>query len=287
MPIHTLPWNVYLDDALSGPLNMARDQYLLQCALNQQQGFIRLYSWDQSLISLGRTQRCQDDLNLAACAAKRIPLVRRITGGRAVLHGDDLTYAVAAPRKAFSHTSQPASLMDIYQAISQVFVRLFQHLQLSPHIQQHSPQQRARLASPICFATPSPFEVLHQGKKLLGSAQRMLPHAFLQHGSLPLTPQHHQLPSLFQAPEATHMQHKMTDLSSIGAWKRIGSLPKLQQLLLQCFQECWQTPLLPAQWQEKDHLAVEKLLPQYPLLHPAKLLAANSKNCQTVRLHPN
>ncbi len=264
-----------MDGSLPGPLNMARDEYLLQCALKHQRAFLRLYSWDITTLSLGRSQNPTRDINLKACSENNIPLVRRITGGRTVIHGQDLTYTIAAPRNIFSQSDQ-TGLMDIYRHISQIFFHFFRSVGINIQIQPYTPKQRARLSSSICFATPSAFELLYQGKKLLGSAQRMLPHTFLQHGSLPLYPQHELIKLLFLSPERKLIHNKMTDLSSISSSNLAKSTSQLQKLLLKSFEKVLGIRFSLSQWQTHDHQAIQQLLPNYPLLNSTNLLPVNS-----------
>ncbi|NIR96673.1 MAG: hypothetical protein GWO39_00800, partial [Gammaproteobacteria bacterium] len=93
---------------------------------------------------------------------------------------------------------------------------MLRELGCEPEVKAYTGRQRVALADPICFATPSAFEILVGGRKLLGSAQRLLPKAFLQHGSLPLAPQWALLARLFRHADARALRDQMTDLQTVG-----------------------------------------------------------------------
>ncbi|MBI3991801.1 MAG: lipoate--protein ligase family protein, partial [Candidatus Lambdaproteobacteria bacterium] len=95
-----MDWDLVLDDDECGPLNMARDEHLLRRAIVTGRPSLRLYGWERLTLSLGRAQKLDGRIDRAACHAMGLPMLRRSTGGQAVLHGQDLTYAVAAPLAA-------------------------------------------------------------------------------------------------------------------------------------------------------------------------------------------
>ena len=262
-----MPWFFIQDPPLDGVVNMARDEWLLQRAAKEQLGFLRLYQWEKPTLTLGRGQRTEHEVDERACAALKIPLVRRNTGGRAVLHGNDWTYSVCAPRDAFGSV-QTGGVMAIYQHISQAFVHFFQSLGLQPQTHQTSRAQRAELASAVCFMTPSAFEIMHDGRKLVGSAQRLLPKAFLQHGSIPLSPQNTQLARLFINAQAQEIAQHMTDLQSLGVEKTLAH-QQLPHLLMTSFESVFQVQFTPYTWSAADLEASEKLVVQRQQQLPA------------------
>src|SRR5262245_41098579 len=183
--MHIRTWQLHDDGPAEGRANMAKDAVLLRRAAAGIAS-LRLYGWDRLTLSVGRTQKVERQVNLDACAALDIPVVRRETGGRAVLHGSDLTYSIAAP---LDGTQFQGGILGIYRHISQVFLRFFEGLGLGPQAKAYTGRERLETASPVCFVTPSAFEILLGGKKIVGSAQRQASGAFLQHGSIPLEPQ--------------------------------------------------------------------------------------------------
>lgn len=260
-----MDWELHLDGPRPASYNMAKDAWCLERTRTTGQPVLRLYAWERLALSVGRAQHIGRDIDLAACRAEGVPLVRRITGGRAVLHGRDLTYAVAAPT-ALPHFG--GGILPIYRALSGVFVRFLRGLGCEPEVKAYAGRERAALASPICFETPSAFEILVQGRKLVGSAQRLLPTAFLQHGSLPLAPQAALLARLFRGATEPALRTTMTDLESLGlaSPEDPASLDAVRGRLVDAFAGELGVRFVPARWSEADEAAVQARLPDFPLL---------------------
>jgi lipoate-protein ligase A len=168
-----------LDGPAPGPWNMGVDEALLASAAGQGGVSLRLYAWSGPWLSLGYAQRVGPG-RLRACAQAGVGLVRRATGGGAVLHGADLTYALAAPCERV-----PGDLESSYGLLVEALLAALRGLGV--------PARRpgAREASPVgfdCFAAPVRADLCAGGRKLAGSAQRRVRGALLQHGSLRLGP---------------------------------------------------------------------------------------------------
>ncbi len=237
---------------------MAKDEYLLRAAARWERPVLRLYGWHPMTLSVGRNQRVEEEIDLAACRREGVAVVRRSTGGWAVLHGTDLTYAVAAPASAgFGGT-----IMEAYRSLAEVFVRLFAELGFRPEVQSYGGRERARRASPICFATPSAYELLIGGKKLVGSAQRRRPDGFLQHGSIPLRRQNELLARLFRGATAETIEAAMTDLETLDLWRRLTPA-EFQGKLLDAFERVFRAEWCEMPWTEEDERAVGSLEERY------------------------
>ena len=175
-----LSWKLLLEPhGRSGAENMALDAALLDRADCMGEAFLRLYRFDPPCLSLGRNEPTAR-YDRSAIARLALDVVRRPTGGCAVWHEHEVTYAVAAPIATFG------GLREAYRAI---------HTRLSAALQSLGVDAtlalaRPRLPSPAfhrpgpCFATPVGGEVLVAGRKLVGSAQVRKRSAFLQHGSI-------------------------------------------------------------------------------------------------------
>ena len=161
-------------DAVS---NMALDEAMLDTAAECGATLVRLYSWATPSVSFGRNQRTEGVYSAKRCAAAGVPAVRRLTGGRALVHAREVTYAVAAPVVA------APSLRGGYEAINDVLLEAL--LALSVPAERAAPGER--LASPglaPCFETPAAGELVIGSRKIVGSAQHRGALAFLQHGSI-------------------------------------------------------------------------------------------------------
>ena len=174
-------WRVILSDPLPGSLNMAMDSAILAAVeRNEVPTTLRLYSWDPPCISMGYSQP-YSDIDLTRLQSKGWDIVRRPTGGRAILHTDELTYAVIGSK---SDPILEGSLMHSYSRISQALRKALTILGLS--VQVHQGKAQNPQDQPVCFEIPSDYEITVAGKKIIGSAQARKKEGILQHGSLPL-----------------------------------------------------------------------------------------------------
>jgi len=167
----------------SGAANMALDQAIAAaCAAGDSPPTLRFYRWQPPAVSLGRHQAVAE-IDVAAVTERGYELVRRSTGGRAILHTDELTYSVAAP---LDEPRVKGGVMDAYLRLSNALVAGLQALGVAadkaPGDVRTGPD-----VSAACFEVPSAYEITVGGRKLLGSAQSRRARYVLQHGSLPLT----------------------------------------------------------------------------------------------------
>ena len=177
----------YLDTGpASGADNMAMDEKLLAEAV---QGnavpVLRFYTWDPPAVSLGRFQDEATSVDLAACRKHGIDVVRRVTGGRAVLHRHELTYSVISPS---DNDLFPNDVLGTYKVLAAGLLAGLARLGVSAEMVSPT-GDRAEMVKrnpkePSCFSSPSWYEILANGRKIAGSAQRRLAGAFLQHGSI-------------------------------------------------------------------------------------------------------
>jgi lipoate-protein ligase A len=175
-------WRLLRDGAATGAFNMGVDEALLASAQESGHATLRLYRWDGPWLSLGYGQPLSE-ARAAACRAAGVGWVRRATGGLAVLHGADLTYAVAAPESALPQGLR-GSYVLVADALCEAFARLGVTVERSPAGEGGAGPR----AGFDCFAEPAADELLAGGRKLAGSAQRRAGGAVLQHGSIRLAP---------------------------------------------------------------------------------------------------
>lgn len=180
-----LQWRWIEEGLCDGRDNMAIDQALLTaCDEGNSPPTLRLYGWNKPTLTLGYSQKPDKEVDLERCRALDIPVVRRPTGGRSVLHCREITYSVIAP---VDHSRFPPNLAGTYRVISQALLRGLNHLGIRNAImvEGKKPRRTRRPArSPACFASIHPSEISVNGKKLIGNAQRRMGRAFLQHGSI-------------------------------------------------------------------------------------------------------
>lgn len=171
-----LPYAVY-----SGAENMAIDEALLLTMAHtlDPQPVLRFYGWSPATLSLGYAQSYHKDVDEEACLAEGIEIVRRPTGGRAVLHQYELTYSVIAPEHD-PHVS--GSVIESYLRISQAILKGIKALEIPAEMVACGGLNEA--SSSACFDAPSWYELVVEGRKLVGSAQVRKEGMLLQHGSI-------------------------------------------------------------------------------------------------------
>ncbi|MFQ5672849.1 MAG: biotin/lipoate A/B protein ligase family protein [Nitrospinales bacterium] len=201
-----VPWRIIEEGRDDGVLNMVTDRAVLQaCNQGKAPPTLRLYGWKQPTLSIGYSQNAALQVDVARCRDLNIPIVRRPTGGRAVLHDAELTYCVVAPIR---HPRFSGSLRQTFYKISHALMRGLDQLgirETAINRQSRRGGRQDQTGSPACFAVCRPFETAVGNGKLIGSAQRRLHNAFLQHGSVLIDMNREQLNSLlrFENPEAS------------------------------------------------------------------------------------
>jgi len=170
-------WRLLQSPPLAAAENMALDEALLERARVTAEATLRVYTWLRPTLSLGRNQAARGVYSPEAAAALGVDVVRRPTGGRAVLHAREVTYAVAAP------TAPGEPLGAAYARVNRVLLDGLRRLGVDAHLAE--PAGRAPLPTGApCFETPVEGEIVVGGRKLVGSAQYREDGAFLQHGSI-------------------------------------------------------------------------------------------------------
>lgn len=144
---------------------------------------LRLYAWDPPCLSLGYAQNFSD-VDLPALQNNSWDLVRRPTGGRAILHTDELTYSIIAP---LDEPHVAGSVLESYRRLAQGLLKALCLLNLPARAdKEYALSSERKKDGPVCFEVPSNYEITVDGKKLIGSAQARRREGVLQHGSLPL-----------------------------------------------------------------------------------------------------
>lgn len=179
-------WRLIDTGPLDGPTNMAVDEALLaNFDPASSSPVLRLYGWNPPALSLGRFQKAAEVLDLERCADHNVPVVRRITGGGVIYHADELTYSlVCAP-----HQIPPASsIKESFRVLTSFLIRLYDKLGLTANYAVESFPEGERLGerTHFCFAGRESYDILIDGRKIGGNAQRRLKNVIFQHGSIPL-----------------------------------------------------------------------------------------------------
>lgn len=175
-------WDLLIDpEPRRGAANMAVDEYLFRGLTKEPRTIVRFYSWARPTASLGYSQSPDKILDLDCCRRKGIDVVRRMTGGKLVLHWREITYSIASSdTETFSPT-----LAESYRMISAALIRGLEKMGLRARLAGPPPSSYLKGNMP-CFAYPARDEIEIDGRKIIGSAQKRVAGRFLQHGSIPL-----------------------------------------------------------------------------------------------------
>lgn len=174
---HNLPCGLSIDPPGAGAWNMAVDEVLLDWAAREQGCWLRLYRWTPATLSLGYFQpHAARDQH---AASRDCPLVRRLTGGGAILHDDELTYSLVIPAGHPLAVRRDRLYHAVHSALADTLAELGVDAQLWPAAQP------APASEPfLCFQRRAPGDLVAGGTKIAGSAQRRRRGAVLQHGSI-------------------------------------------------------------------------------------------------------
>jgi lipoate-protein ligase A len=208
-------WRFLFTGANDAFFNMALDETILQsCQRAQALPTLRVYLWKPPGVSIGYFQSLEKTVDLKKCKESHIDVVRRITGGRAVLHENEITYSLCASTK--KHPELGENINETYRKISFALLESLKTLNVfgewvkpnreripidsanSINSLQANPLQVTEDSnfSKPCFISNSRYEITVEGKKLIGSAQRRFQNCFIQHGSIPLGKGKVNLPNL-------------------------------------------------------------------------------------------
>lgn len=239
-------WRLIDSGPDSASYNMALDEAIATAVRNlKSPPTLRFYGWDRPSLSLGSFQKASD-LDLDYCKQNTIPLVRRPTGGRAILHRDELTYSfsVRTDKEPFSE-----GLMESYRKISSAFNLAFRKIGIAVESKMQREQGRVLIRNPLCFESSSYGEILLNNRKIVGAAQKRWKDGLLQQGSIPYA---------CDKEKIVHILNKKTSRAenSMNALKEI--LPdfddqKFRKALREAFEETFGISLLTSHPDPAEH----------------------------------
>jgi lipoate-protein ligase A len=176
-------WRLLITHPARGAWNMAVDESILEhIGRGESIPTLRLYAWTPACLSLGHAQPFAD-VDMTRLKGHGWEVVRRVTGGRAILHIDELTYSVIAP---VNEPRVEGSVLESYNRLAQALLLAVKNLDIPVEMKEGKANDGGT-PNPVCFEVPSTYEITVNGKKLIGSAQARKKEGVLQHGSLPLT----------------------------------------------------------------------------------------------------
>ena len=259
-----IAWRVITDVGHDAARNMALDHALARSVADGE-AVLRLYGWARPSVSFGRNEPAAGRYSWPAARERGIDYVRRPTGGRAVLHADELTYAVVAPSGALGGAR--AAYRRINEALAEALRALGASVEVAREGVTLSPD-----AGP-CFRAPAAGEVVVEGRKLVGSAQARIDGALLQHGSIILSGDQSLLEELKLPPQNATAQDGQGSGGAAASAACLGDLlgereseqlarrlvRELRAAFAACFPGTWYTGgYTPSELAEADRLEDEQ-----------------------------
>lgn len=248
-----MTWRLESDPPASGARNMRRDKDMAMALLAGIAGpTLRLYRWRPRAVSLGWHQS-PTDIDATVARERGIDIVRRPTGGRAILHANELTYCIVC-------MADGRSLSTVYGAANAALLRAVSLLGLRATLEDSTPDLREHYreaASAVCFSSTARNEVKVAGRKLIGSAQRRFTRSdgqevVLQHGSILLGPGHEEIVDLLTGiPDGERPEMKKRLLARTTTMAELSGgavdLDEVTQAVKRGFEEVWQITFAPSE----------------------------------------
>jgi lipoate-protein ligase A len=265
-------WRLIDTGAANGAWNMAVDEAILESIHREEAPpTLRLYTWEPPCLSLGYAQPFSD-VDAKRLTERGWDVVRRMTGGRAILHTDELTYSVTGPK---DEPRLEGGVLASYRRLSQALLQALLQLEVpaealpEPETSSGNPEQK----DAICFKVPSNYEITVGGKKLIGSAQARKKAGVLQHGSLPLYGDLGRIAQALVFPdEATRsaaarrlLGRATTVERAVG---RVLTLETVKAAFIDAFSEALNLTLVPAELSEAEQSRAQALVKE-KYAHPS------------------
>jgi len=180
------PWRIIETGALEPSANMAFDEAILRGYQRHcSPPTLRIYGWKRPGISLGYSQNPKDDLDIELCRKKSMPFVRRITGGGIILHNNEITYSLVCSKEDLG---LPGHVSASYKIISSFLIAFYSALGIKAEFACDAPAcGTLGIVSALCFAAKEKYDIVSNGRKIGGSAQKRSRGVIFQHGSIPLS----------------------------------------------------------------------------------------------------
>lgn len=265
-------WRFLNTGTKDGYHNMAIDEVLATISVpHDKRSIFRVYRWHPYTISLGYNQD-PNDIDLEKCSRDKIDVVRRPTGGRAVLHAEEITYSIIIPKESELYS---ADTLTTYNQISRGILTGLHMIgvkaDLIERLIEENEKSSAYKDKIPCFSKSAKFEIAFQGKKLVGSAQRRYENSILQHGSILVGTFHLRLADYIKALKGPRIEkfqqalaEKTISISQILPTKI--NYDKIIWAIKTGFQQCFDIYFFEGQLTPQENAEVQKLARKYQKL---------------------
>ncbi|KUK12612.1 MAG: Octanoyltransferase LipM [Moorella sp. 60_41] len=258
-------WRLLDTGIADGPTNMAVDEAILQ---EHQAGgvppTVRFYGWDPPTISLGYGQSLEKEIDVAALEKRRLGLVRRLTGGRAVLHDREVTYSIVVRE---DHPLVEGGILPSYLRIAGVLARGLRSLGAPVEVASGR-KNTGEHSSAACFDAPSWYEITVAGRKMVGSAQTRKGGVLLQHGSIVLELNVDDLFAVLRFSSSARRERlkEKFALQACGLWEVLGrpvGPEEVKEAITRSFAEMYGINLVYGDLTPREKFLVEELRHKY------------------------
>ncbi|SDJ41415.1 lipoate--protein ligase family protein [Salimicrobium halophilum] len=254
-------WSFLYTPDLTPAMNMALDESLMKWHREKKIApVLRFYTWSPAGLSVGHFQKTDGRISKEGVSEHQVDIVRRLTGGRAVLHDDELTYSVII---AEDHPMIPNTVKEAYLVLSEGLMKGYSRLGIEAEYAIPE-EERMNNQSAVCFEEPSWYELTIHGKKAAGSAQVRQKGVLLQHGSIPIRTDEAKLFDMFTYPservkERAKNGFKHKAVSIEDAMDEEVTVEYVHDAFLQGFREGLEVAFEPLELTKDDWKEVEAL----------------------------
>ena len=246
--------------SLPGDFNMACDYSLATIITSKESAVLRFYTWIKPTISIGYHQKIED-IDLDRCMADGVDVVRRPTGGRAILHDGEITYCfIIAVEESEKRRALKEIYRKIHEGISQAVMLYGVSADLSPG------RKTTERHHPICFASSASSELAMNGKKVVGSAQRLMNSTVLQHGSILLSPSHLKLPDYLNLESEKRLKLRES-LEQSSTHIPLKDNDELRLSLAESISDIFKMKLSKSSITEKENNQIKTNLDRFKIIH--------------------
>lgn len=250
-----------VDPSQETAFNMAADQYLLHRCTTEDILFIRFYTWKEPSITIGYMQDPNELLDFTMMRKDSVHWIRRPTGGRAVLHWEDLTYSCIFPK---SFSGMGSSVKESYALITKCLAEGLRlaGIESSSHDSYDQLLAVKREVKLPCFLAPNRDEIMVHNRKLVGSAQKRVSEGILQHGSIPFSQKFSDLPDYLNISHDERMlQKSLLKSKSICINELLPGFSVQQMIdnLMAGFSKTLNIPFTVSTWSEDERNDINKL----------------------------
>ena len=246
-------WRFLSDGLQPASYNMALDEALLLEYAEERIPTLRLYGWKSLSLSLGFSQRAEEVIDIEACRIRKVPFVRRMSGGGVLAHADEITYSIVCSQADLNVPLLPKAG---FQRLCSFLIAFYRKLSLTADFARQQSSGRVSDRRSFCLSSCQEYDLLIGGKKIGGNAQRRKRDRILQHGVIPLSLRLKDLRGLVREDISDLKDRTATLVDLCGRRPARG---KLYDLLRQSFEETFSCRLLERGLTEAERRTAERL----------------------------